>query len=210
MKKGEWYFDFISPFAYLQSVQLARLAPYVELDYKPVLFAGLLNHWGQKGPAELETKRRFTFEFALWQASKLGIPFKMPPMHPFNPLALLRLAWATGCKPEIIHAIFRFVWEDGRLPDTPLEWFELTSSLGVANEAAQITASRVKDDLRAATDAAIARGVFGVPTIIIDDRLFWGNDATDMALDYLTGSPVFASDQFARIRDIPVGAVRAR
>ena len=210
MKNGSWYFDFISPFAYLQSEQLAKLAPYVQLDYKPVLFAGLLNHWGQKGPAEIETKRQFTFEFAVWQASKLGIPFKMPPMHPFNPLALLRLAWAAECNPDVIHAIFRFVWEDGRLPDTPLEWFELTSTLGLPNAAAEITASRVKDDLRAATDDAIAHGVFGVPTIIVDDRLFWGNDATEMALDYLKGSPIFASDQFARVRDIPVGAVRQR
>jgi 2-hydroxychromene-2-carboxylate isomerase len=210
MRKGYWYFDFISPFAYLQSEQLAKLTPHVHLEYRPVLFAGLLNHWGQKGPVEIETKRRFTFEFAVWQAAKLGIAFKIPPMHPFNPLALLRLAWVTGCDPNAIQSIFRFVWKDGRLPDTPLEWLELTSLLGVANAEAQITASRVKDDLRAATDEAIARGVFGVPTILIDDQLFWGNDATEMALDYLTGSPVFASDQFARVRDLPVGAARAR
>ena len=210
MRKGNWYFDFISPFAYLQSEQLDKLAPHVHLEYKPVLFAGLLNHWGQKGPAEIETKRRFTFEFAVWQAAKLGIPFKMPPMHPFNPLALLRLSWANDNRPEIVHAILRFVWQDGRLPDTPLEWLELTSKLGLPNASAQITASRVKDELRSATDEAIARGVFGVPTIVVDDRLFWGSDATDMALDYLTGSPVFATDEFARVRDIPVGAVRMR
>ena len=210
MRNGEWYFDFISPFAYLQSEQLDQLAPFVRLRYKPVLFAGLLNHWGQKGPAEIEPKRRFTFEFAIWQAAKLGIPFKMPPQHPFNPLALLRLATAADCRPEIIHSIFRFVWQDGRLPDTPLEWFELTSKLGLPHADAQISASRVKDDLRAATDDAIARGVFGVPTLVIDDRIFWGNDATEMALDYLRGAPVFASDAFARVRDVPVGAVRSR
>ena len=110
--------------------------------------------------------------------------------------------------PEIVQAIFRFVWQDGRLPDTPLEWFELTSLLGVPNADAQISASRVKDDLRAATDSAIARGVFGVPTLIIDERLFWGVDATDMALDYLQGAPLFDSDAFARVRDVPVGAER--
>src|SRR5689334_10438458 len=84
---ADWYFDFISPFAYLQSEQLERLHPYVQIRYRPVLFAGLLKHWGQKGPAEIVPKRQFTFEFALWQAAKLGIPFKMPPAHPFNPLA---------------------------------------------------------------------------------------------------------------------------
>jgi 2-hydroxychromene-2-carboxylate isomerase len=208
MRTGDWYFDFISPFAYLQSEQLQKLAPFVQLRYRPVLFAGLLKHWGQKGPAELVPKRQFTFEFAIWQAARLGIPFKMPPMHPFNPLALLRLATAAGSRPEIVHAIFRFVWQDGRLPDTPLEWFELTSVLGLPNADAQISASRVKDDLRATTDDAIARGVFGVPTIIIDDKLFWGFDATDMALDYLQGAPIFKSDAFARVRDVPVGAVR--
>jgi 2-hydroxychromene-2-carboxylate isomerase len=205
---ADWYFDFISPFAYLQSEQLQRLEPFVQIHYRPVLFAGLLKHWGQKGPAEIATKRQFTFEFALWQAAKLGIPFKMPPAHPFNPLALLRLATAAEARPEIVHAIFRFVWQDGRMPDTPLEWFELTSLLGMPNADAHISASRVKDELRAATDAAIARGVFGVPTLAIDDRLFWGFDATEMALDYLQGAPVFHSDAYARIRDIPVGAER--
>jgi 2-hydroxychromene-2-carboxylate isomerase len=208
MRTGDWYFDFISPFAYLQSEQLQRLAPFVQLRYRPVLFAGLLKHWGQKGPAEVIPKRQFTFEFAIWQAARLGIPFKMPPMHPFNPLALLRLATAADSRPEIVQAIFRFVWQDGRLPDTPLEWFELTSVLGLPNADAQISASRVKDDLRAATDEAITRGVFGVPTIVIDDRLFWGFDATDMALDYLQGAPIFTSESFARVRDVPPGAER--
>ena len=133
----------------------------------------------------------------------------MPPAHPFNPLALLRLATAADARPEIVHGIFRFVWQDGRMPDTPLEWFELTSLLGLPNADAEISASRVKDDLRAATDAAIARGVFGVPTLIVDDRLFWGNDATDMAIDYLQGAAVFKSDAFARIREVPTGATRS-
>jgi 2-hydroxychromene-2-carboxylate isomerase len=119
------------------------------------------------------------------------------------------LATAADSRPEIIHTIFRFVWQDGRLPDTPLEWFELTSLLGLPNADAQISASRVKDDLRATTDAAIARGVFGVPTIIIDDRLFWGFDATDMALDYLQDAPVFKTDAFAKVREVPVGAERS-
>ena len=208
MRTGDWYFDFISPFAYLQCEQLQRLAPFVQLRYRPVLFAGLLKHWGQKGPAEIVPKRQFTFEFATWQAARLGISFKMPPMHPFNPLALLRLATAAEARPEIVQAIFRFVWQDGRLPDTPLEWFELPSLLGLPNTDAHVSASRVKDQLRAATDDAIARGVFGVPTIVIDDRLFWGSDATDMALDYLQGAPIFKSDAFARARDVPVGAQR--
>jgi 2-hydroxychromene-2-carboxylate isomerase len=210
LKTADWYFDFISPFAYLQSELLqSKLARRVQIRYRPVLFAGLLKHWGHKGPAEVAPKRQFTYEYITWQAAKLGIPFKMPPAHPFNPLALLRLATAADARPDIVHSIFRFVWQDGRVPDTPLEWFELTSLLGLPNADAQISASRVKDDLRAATDAAIARGVFGVPTLVIDDRLFWGLDATDMAIDYLRGEPVFQTDAYAHIRDVPSGATRS-
>jgi len=209
MRIADWYFDFISPFAYLQSEQLDRLRPHVQLRYRPVLFAGLLKHWGGKGPAEIVPKRQFTYEHVLWQAQKLGIPFKMPPAHPFNPLALLRLATACDATPDVVHRIFRFVWQDGRLPDTPLEWFELTSLLGMPNADAQISASRVKDVLRSETDAAAARGVFGVPTLIVDDRLFWGADATDMAIDYLEGAPVFRSDAYARMRELPTSATRS-
>jgi len=210
LKTADWYFDFISPFAYLQSELLqSKLGQHVHIRYRPILFAGLLKHWGHKGPAEVAPKRQFTYEYVTWQAAKLGIPFKMPPAHPFNPLALLRLATAADARPEIVHGIFRFVWQDGRIPDTPLEWFELTSLLGLPAADAQIAASRVKDELRAATDAAIARGIFGVPTLVIDDRLFWGVDATDMAIDYLQGAPIFQSDAYAHIRDVSTGATRS-
>jgi 2-hydroxychromene-2-carboxylate isomerase len=64
MRIADWYFDFISPFAYLQSEQLHRLQPLVQIRYRPVLFAGLLKHWGNKGPAEVLPKRQFTYEFA--------------------------------------------------------------------------------------------------------------------------------------------------
>jgi 2-hydroxychromene-2-carboxylate isomerase len=188
---ADWYFDFVSPFAYLQSEQLHRLKPLVQLRYRPILFAGLLKHWGQKGPAEVVPKKQFTFEFAMWQAEKLGIPFKMPPAHPFNPLALLRLATAADAAPEIVHGIFRFVWQDGRVPDTPLEWFELTSLLGLPSADAQISASRVKDELRAATDAAIARGVFGVPSFELDGRMFWGLEGLPMLRAALLADPWF-------------------
>ena len=128
---ADWYFDFVSPFAYLQSEQLDSLAPRIGIRYRPVLFAGLLGANGQKGPAEIPAKRAFTYRFCIWQARRQGIALKFPPEHPFNPLPLLRLAIACDCAPEAIHRIFRFVWADGRLPDLPIEWAELASALGV-------------------------------------------------------------------------------
>ena len=208
MTIADWYFDFISPFAYLQSERLATLSPRLSIRYKPVLFAGLLGANGQKGPAEIASKRTFTYRFCVWQARKLGIPFKFPPEHPFNPLPLLRLAIACDSAPAAVHRIFRFVWADGRLPDLPIEWAELTGALGVPDADARIASAEVKDELRRNTDEAIARGVFGVPTLAIGGELFWGADATQMAADYVAAGCRFDDPEYARIADLPVGAAR--
>jgi 2-hydroxychromene-2-carboxylate isomerase len=158
---ADWYFDFVSPFAYLQSEQLASLAPRIAIRYRPVLFAGLLGANGQKGPAEIPAKRVFTYRFCIWQARKLGIALKFPHEHPFNPLPLLRLAIACDSTADAVHRIFRFVWRDGRLPDLPIEWAELASALGVPDAETRIASPEVKSELRRNTDEAIGRGVFG-------------------------------------------------
>jgi len=206
---AEWYFDFVSPFAYLQSEQLASLAPRISVRYRPVLFAGLLQASGQKGPAEIPAKRAFTYRFCLWQARRLGIPMRFPPEHPFNPLPLLRLAIACDSSADAVHAIFRFVWRDGRLPDLPIEWAELAATLGIADADARIDAQEVKDELRRNTDEAIARGVFGVPTLVLGPEVFWGADATAMAMDYVAAGSSFVDPEFARVATLPVGAVRS-
>ena len=205
---ADWYFDFVSPFAYLQCEQLQSLAPAISVRYKPVLLAGLLAANGQKGPAEIPAKRAFTYRFCVWQADRLGIALKFPPEHPFNPLPLLRLAIACDCRDDAIHRIFRFVWRDGRLPDLPIEWAELADGLGMPDAAARITAPDVKDELRRNTDEAIARGVFGVPTLALGDALFWGADATAMAADYVAAGCRFVDPEYARVAELPVGAER--
>lgn len=86
----DWYFDFVSPYSYLGLHRLKDVKP--KINYKPVLFAGLLKHWGQKGPAEIPAKRKWTYRSCDWQARKLGLPFRFPAAHPFNPLPHLRLA----------------------------------------------------------------------------------------------------------------------
>ena len=204
----DWYFDFVSPFAFLQSEQLAALPPRISVRYRPVLFAALLEANGQKGPAEIPAKRAFTYRFCLWQAKQLGIPMRFPPEHPFNPLPLLRLAIACDSSATAVHAIFRFVWRDGRLPDLPIEWAELVGTLGIEDAGGRIAAPDVKEELRRNTDEAIARGVFGVPTIAIGAELFWGADATQMAIDYLGAGSRFTDPEFARVATLPVGATR--
>src|SRR5688500_1929068 len=208
MVAADWYFDFISPFAYLQSERLASLAPAIRIRYRPVLFAGLLEAHGQKGPAEIAAKRTFTYRFVVWQAGRLGIPVKFPHEHPFNPLPLLRLAIACDCAPDAVHRIFRFVWRDGRLPDLPIEWSELAQDLGVPDAQARIADPPVKDALRRNTREAVARGVFGVPTLAIGDALFWGLDATEMARDYAAAGNRFTDPEYARVAALPEGVQR--
>ncbi len=208
MPSVEWYFDFISPFAYLQSERLGMLGPDVRVRYRPILFAGVLEANGQKGPAEIPSKRAFTYRFCVWQAKALGIAFKFPHEHPFNPLPLLRLAMACDASPDAVHRIFRFVWRDGRLPDLPIEWAELIDELGVPDADARISSQEVKDALRRNTDEAISRGVFGVPTIAIGHELFWGADATAMARDFIAAGGHYDDPEYARVTALPVGVMR--
>jgi 2-hydroxychromene-2-carboxylate isomerase len=205
---ADWYFDFVSPFSYLQCEQLPTLERSIRIRYRPVLFAALLAAHGHKGPAEIPSKRRFTYRFVVWQAAKLGIPLKFPAAHPFNPLALLRLAIAADCEPSAVRSIFRFVWRDGRLGDLPIEWAELISELDIPDAATRIASSEVKDALRKNTDDAIARGVFGVPTLAIGDELFWGVDATAMAADYIAQGCKFTDAEMTRVASLPAGVQR--
>lgn len=210
MPTVDWYFDFVSPFAYLQSERLAELGPRVRVRYRPVLFAAVLGAIGQKGPAEIPAKRVFTYRFVVWQAKERGIALKFPPEHPFNPLPLLRLALACDCAPEAIHRIFRFVWRDGRLPDLPIEWAELTGELGIDDALTRIGAPEVKEALRRNTDEAIGRGVFGVPTIAVGSELFWGADATAMAAQFIAAGCRYDDPEYARVAELPLGASRDR
>ena len=205
---ADWYFDFVSPFAFLQSEQLGTLPPKVSIRYRPVLFAAILDANGQRGPAEIPAKRAFTYRFCLWQAKRLGIAMRFPPEHPFNPLPLLRLAIACDSTAIAVHAIFRFVWRDGRLPDLPIEWAELIEMLGSDAATANVDSPEVKHELRRNTDEAIARGVFGVPTLAIGEELFWGADATAMASDYIAAGSRYADPEFARVAALPIGASR--
>jgi len=208
MKNAEWYFDFISPFSYLQLESFGRLPKDLAITFRPIVFAGILNHLGHKGPAEIPGKRRFTYRHVLWLAKDRGIPLRFPPAHPFNPIRALRLAVALDSRREAIEAIFRFIWRDGRSTDGADEWRALASELGVAGADELIAEPRVKDELRANGKRALTLGVFGVPTFVIDGELFWGFDATGMVADYLSDPAWFRTGEITRIDDLPASAHR--
>ena len=202
----DWYFDFISPFAYLQWRRLRRETPSLPLRPVPVLFAGLLAHWDNKGPVEILPKRGWTYAHCLWIARRHDIPMRLPAGHPFNPLPLLRLAIALGNTAEVIDRLFAYVWQDGLLPDSAADWPRLLDELGVTP--AQLGTDAVKAELKANGERAIAAGVFGVPTAVIGSDLFWGVDATDMMLARAAGDSFFSSDEYAAAFTLPVSAGR--
>lgn len=204
-----WYFDFISPFAWLQWPKVKALATDHAVTLRPILFAGILNHHGQKGPAEIPAKREFTYRHAVWLARKAGQPLRFPPSHPFNPLAALRLCVAAGCDVAATDAIFEWIWGQGRACDSVQAVTPLASRLGITDATAAIADPDTKARLKANFDAAIAEGVFGVPTLSIDGRLFWGNDAQDFALACLREPDLWDEPEMRRVAALPIGAVRS-
>jgi 2-hydroxychromene-2-carboxylate isomerase len=213
MKQITFYLDFISPYAYLAFEHLPQALQGLSygVEYRPVLFAGLLKHHGQLGPAEIGPKRDWTYRQVLWLAHRHGIPMQMPANHPFNPLALLRLALACGdhgtANRYICETIFRHVWRDGGDAIAPQRLQALTALLQPSRDPAS---EPVKAELKANTEAAIARGLFGVPTCAVDDKLFWGFDALPMLREYLEGGAWFAGNDWEAARQVGQGVNRSR
>lgn len=202
------WLDPISPYAYLAFEQLPKVLEGIShvVHYKPVLFAAMLKHHGQLGPAEIPAKRAWTYRQVLWQAHTLGIPMRMPAGHPFNPLPLLRLAQACGPNRFVLETVLRFAWREGGDAADPVRLAALREQLGPPRDP---DGEAVKAELRATTDEAIARGVFGVPTFEAGGRLFWGLDALPMLRAHLLGDAWFESDWDAAAAT-PVGVQRAR
>ena len=203
-----WYFDVLSPFSYLQWKTRARFAGRIVLQPVPVVFGAILDHWGQKGPAEVAPKRLHTYRSCQWKGEKLGIPFRFPPAHPFNPLPALRLIVALDATEAAVDAVFDAVFADGRDTTDPTVLSALGRSLGIDDALERIARPEVKQRLRDSTDAAIARGVFGVPTIAVGDELFWGEDVSEMAVDYVHNPALFDTAEMRRLRSMPIGIIR--
>ena len=174
------------------------------MSYKPVLFAGLLNHWGQKGPAEIPAKRRWTYRWCTWWAKELGIPFRFPAAHPFNPLQHLRLAIACGNAPDAVKRIFESIWMSGENANDPERFSRLCADLGIEKE----KLSEMKDRLRQNTEEAAARSVFGVPSFVADGEVFWGADSIEFVNAFLAEPKVLRNDEMRRVDSLPVGAAR--
>ena len=206
MKHITFYLDFISPYAFLAFEQMPKALQGISysVTYKPLLFAGLLKHHGQLGPAEIAPKREWTYRQVLWLAQQQGIALKLPASHPFNPLALLRLA--VACDPHgtpnryVCETIFRHVWQTGLEAADAQRGDALCAQLAPQRDP---NGTDVKAQLKANSDEAIARGVFGVPALVVDGKVFWGLDALPMLRAFLLGDAWFDGPAWNAAAQLP-------
>jgi len=198
-----FYYDIISPFAYLYVKQRHLLEGKLDINPVPVLLGGLLRATENIGPAEVAEKRPHTYHFCIWQAEKLGIPFRFPERHPFLSVAPQRLLLEINADWQMVERAFDFVWLEGK--DPTLSWSEFCTYLGLAANTPKPESPEVKAALVSNTNKAKADGAFGVPALIVNQHCFWGLDTIDWTLDYLERPGMFEEASYAFASTIPNG-----
>lgn len=213
----EFYLDVVSHNAYLAWCKLPALAARHAVDFRtrPVVFGALLKAHGQLGPAEVPPKSNWMIRDVLRKADRLGIEIRPPAFHPFNPLMALRAIVAQPDEParrRLTDVLFRAAWADGEnvADAATLERVLTAAGFNGSDLLQQTGTARVKDALRAATDDALARGVFGVPTMIVDGELFWGLDDFPALEAHLGGKPPPDPERLARWYAVQPGVTRRR
>lgn len=212
MKTIDFYFDFISPYAYLAFEQLPKAlsSHSYTVRYIPIMFGGLLVEHGQLGPAEIAPKREWTYRQVLWQAHQMGIDFKMPHSHPFNPTSLLRLSLA--CAPQglpnryVVETIFKYIWTNGLEATDAGRLDQLIEQL---QPAADLNSPEIKNRLKELGQTALQHQLFGVPSFVVDDKVFWGLDSLPMIDAYLKGDEWFEQDHWDSVKK-PVYGIAKR
>lgn len=208
-----FHFDYISPYSYLAWQQLGDFAKEHELhvEPKPTLLAGLLNHFGHKGPAEIEPKRIYMFKDCVRAAAERGVPFAPVFSHPFNPLPSLRatlLDMEDETRERLVTDLFRATWAESRDMGSAQVVAEICTGAGVSNALERIRDPEIKQRLLQAGREAIQIGVFGVPTMIVGDELFWGTDSFSHLARYLCGADPVSSEVVEAWRAVPASAKR--
>lgn len=212
------YFDYISSNAYLAWLELPKLAAKYGIDVEPVpvLFAGLLEAHGQLGPAEVRAKAHWMWKNNLRKAALLGAPLNPPAYHPFNPLLALRassLPIGEAERTALVEGLFKAVWVERKHVSEPEVVEQIANEAGLDGPrlVAEANASESKTRLRAQTDEAISKGVFGVPSMLVGDELFWGYDDLPYLERFLAGKDPLDPEEVPKWMGAPrPSAVRRR
>lgn len=211
-----FFFDYVSPYSYLAWTQLPALASRHgrTVEPVPVLFAGVLNALGTTGPAEVKQKRFYIYKQTQRMAHELGVPFRYPEAHPFNPLLALRVTAAVKdeeARKRLVSALYAAVWAEGSGLLTPEHVGRVVTSVGLDAQAllAAARTPEVKDQVRRNTEELLAREGFGVPTVVADGELFFGVDSLGHLERFLRGEDPLTREEKERLRALPVAASRS-
>lgn len=192
MKKLDFYFDYLSPWAYFGWVNLQRLLKThpAEVTYYPVPYPKLAEVWKQRAIATLGPKRLFVHKFAWRYALRNEIPFSLPLKHPYKPYTALRLSLKEVSgerQPELIQKLFEACWQKkvDMGSDEALAAYLSQNGFEGKQWVARTHDEAIKTALSHGLQDAFSRGVFGVPTFIVDGELFWGNDQIEYVKDCL-------------------------
>lgn len=198
-KKIDFYFDFLSPYSYIAWTWV-RSCSY-DFNYHPISVPSIISHYETKGPGQIKPKRNYLFKDLLRHTSLNHIPFTTPKNLPFNSLYALRLALkavAGEFQKDVIDAIFRAGWEKGLDigRDEVLKEVLEEANLPVDDLFAKMEEKSSRAQLKNNVDAALSKEVFGVPTFLVDEEIFWGNDSIKYLEMYLEGRDPLDHDKY--------------
>lgn len=191
----EYYFDFGSPAAYLASTQLTALATETgaTVVWRPMLLGGVFVATGNSSPANVPSKGKYIFQDFDRFARRYGVALRRNPYFPINTLTLMRIAVGLELRDDprftdYCGAMYRAIWVDAQNMNDPKVAAHALSAAGFDAAALLALASEqvVKDRLKALTEAAVARGVFGAPTFFVGEQMFWGQDRLDFVREALS------------------------
>ena len=193
-KTVDFYFDFGSPAAYLAYTQLPKLHADTgaTLVMKPILLGGVFQATGNRPPISVPQKGSYLFQDLGRYARRYGVPLVMNPNFPINTITLMRADVGLGLRhanrlTAYRDAIFRAIWVEQKNMNDPATVGTVLGAAGfdVAATIAMVAEQQVKDELKAVTQAAVDRGIFGAPTFFVGDQMFWGQDRLDFVREAL-------------------------
>jgi 2-hydroxychromene-2-carboxylate isomerase len=193
-REVEFYFDVGSPAAYLAWTQLPRIAEEAGagIVYKPFLLGGVFQATGNRSPMEVPAKGKYVQADLERFAKRYGVPFRHNPHFPINTLTLMRVAVGLQLRePQkmrpYVDAVYRAIWVDQQDMNDPATVGAVLQQAGfVPQELLALAAQpEVKEQLKAVTQEAVGRGVFGAPAFFVGGHLFWGQDRLDFVNEEL-------------------------
>ena len=189
IKPFDFYFDFISPYSFLAHKQIRKIENNrsIRIRYQPILLGGLHNLHGIKAPAFIPAKAKHMIRDCKLLAEKNNIKFKFNSYFPIKSLNLMRgvlVAEEDNIKNYYIDNIFNTIWQDGLNMNDETIIYKVLKNLNVNPKtfALRSTSSLIKDSLRKKTNDAYNKGIFGAPTFVANNKIFWGQDRIEFVM----------------------------